>query len=109
MNEKVKTVLKLRSWVNIAHHIPGRIRLKYKLGIIAHLARFNAKDIEKTLNDIPAFKHYKLNGSTGSVLIEYDPVVVNPSLLDELFSTDDNVAEQACYKLADCLSLDGAR
>ncbi|WCE30846.1 HMA2 domain-containing protein [Vibrio sp. SCSIO 43137] len=108
MKDDVKTVLKLRSWVRIAHHIPGRIRLKYKLGIIAHLARFNSDDIARALDDIPAFRNYKLNSSTGSVLIEYDPGTVSPALIEELFSQEDSVAEQACYKLADCLNLNGA-
>lgn len=108
MKDKVKTVLKLRSWVQVAHHIPGRIRLKYKLGIIAHLARFNSDDIAKALDDIPAFRNYKLNRSTGSILIEYDPQVVQPALLEQLFSPEDSIAEQACYKLADCLNLNGA-
>jgi hypothetical protein len=105
----VAKVLKLRTWVQIVHHIPGRIRLKYRLGIIAHFARFNARDIERVLDDIPAFRNYKLNRSTASILIEYDPDLVNPSLLEALFSLDDAIAERACYDLADCLNLDGEK
>ncbi|WED24673.1 cation transporter [Vibrio sp. JC009] len=108
MNKNVETALKLRSWVQVAHHIPGRVRLKYKLSIIAHLARFNAGDIKRALDDIPAFRNYKLNSSTGSILIEYDPGLVSPALIEELFSPDDNIAERACYALADCLNLNGA-
>ncbi|WED23905.1 heavy-metal-associated domain-containing protein [Vibrio sp. JC009] len=107
MNKDVKKALKLRSWVHIAHHIPGRVRLKYRLGIIAHLARFNASDIERALDKIPAFRNYKLNSSTGSILIEYDATIVKPALIEELFSEDDAIAEQACYDLADCINLNG--
>lgn len=108
MDKYIDIVLKLRTWVRIAHHIPGRIRLKYKLGIIAHLARFNAHDIERVLDRIPAFRNYKINSSTGSILIEYDSDLISPQLLETLFSQDDHVAKQACYDLADCLNLDGA-
>lgn len=108
MNKEIKNVLKLRSWLRIAHHIPGRIRLKYKLSIVAHLARFNAQDIERALTDIPAFKNYELNRSTGSILIEYDAKTIKPTLIEELFSPDDSIVERACYDLADCLNLNGA-
>lgn len=108
MINNVELALKLRSWVKVAHHIPGRVRLKYKLGIIAHLAHFNAHDIERFLDDIPALRHYKLNSNTGSILIEYDTGVIQPALIEELFSPDDAIAERACYDLADCLNIDGA-
>lgn len=108
MKESVKTVLKLRSWVHVAHHIPGRIRLKYKLGIIAHLARFNTNDITRALDSIPAFKTYKLNSSTSSILIEYDQSLVDPALLDNIFADDASIAEKACFELADRLNLNGA-
>ena len=109
MNTQLKTALKLRSWVRIAHHIPGRIRLKYKISIVAHLARFNARDIEHALANIPAFKNYELNSGTGSILIEYDAKIVEPTLIEDLFSSDDSIVERACYTLADHLNLDGVK
>jgi len=108
MNKHIKMILKLRSWVRLVHHIPGRFRLKYKLGIVAHLVRFNSTDIERTLDNIPAFKHYKLNSSTGSIIIEYDAALVKPAYIEALFSPDDVVVKQACLDLANCLNLDGA-
>lgn len=105
MNEKnLKTALKLKSWVKISHHIPGRIRLKYKLSIIAHLARFNVKDIEKSLDEITAFKNYKVNPSTGSILIEYDSELVSPLLISDLFSSDDAIVERAYYDIAELIT-----
>lgn len=106
MKNDIKAALKLRSWVSVAHHIPGRIRLKYKLGIIMHLARFNADSIEQALADIPAFHHYKLNRTTGSIVIEYNAQLINPELLEAIFSDDDKTAEQACFQLADSLNLE---
>lgn len=107
MQQYVEQALKLRKWVSIGHHIPGRLRLKYKLGIVAHLARFRNDDIEKAIASIPAFKHYKLNHATGSIVIEYDPNALDPALVDALFSESPHIAEQACYGIARQLELDG--
>ena len=103
MKKQIDTALKLRRWVTIGHHIPGRVRLKYKLGVLAHLAAFNRKDIEQALQEFPAFKQYKINNATGSLLIEYDANIVQPSLIEALFAESDQDAEQACYALAACL------
>ncbi|MCG7587450.1 MULTISPECIES: HMA2 domain-containing protein [Photobacterium] len=108
MKKHIDTALKLRRWVTVGHHIPGRVRLKYKLGILAHLATFNSSEIERALQNIPAFKNYKLNNATGSLLIEYDASIVKPHLIDALFSQSEQDAEQACYALGACLEIDGA-
>jgi hypothetical protein len=105
MKKHIDKALKLRKWVSIGHHIPGRIRLKYKLGIIAQLARFRNKEIEQAIASVPAFKNYKINASTGSILIEYDTASIQPSTIDALFSDSVVEAEQACYTLAEQLNL----
>ena len=109
MKKHIDTALKLRRWLSVGHHIPGRIRLKYKLGIIAHLATFNSSEIERSLQNIPAFKNYKLNNATGSLLIEYDASIIKPHLIEAFFSESGQDAEQACYALAACLEIDGAQ
>lgn len=107
MKHKINKALNLRKWVSVGHHIPGRIRLKYKLGLIAKLASYRTKEIEQTIADIPAFKHYKLNAATGSIVIEYDAHVVSTESINALFSASDTEAEQACYAIAKQLKLDG--
>ncbi|KAB1458395.1 hypothetical protein BIY22_01025 [Vibrio panuliri] len=77
------------------------------MGIVAHLAKYKLQDIEHALAAIPAFKNYKLNSVTGSILIEYDPVIIQPQLVDRLFSGSDQQAEQACYAIAESLNLNG--
>ncbi len=104
MEKYVDTFLKLRGWASIGHHIPGRVRLKYKLGIVAHLAKFNKGNIEQLIQEQPAFRNYKLNTATGSLVIEYDPKLVPPNLIDLIFCGSDQDAEQACYAIADCLA-----
>lgn len=101
MNQYVKQALKLRKWVKIGHHIPGRVRLKYKLGLLAQLSSYRSHDIEKALESVPAFKNYQLNAATGSIVIEYDPIAIEPSWINALFSDNEENAELACYKIAE--------
>lgn len=108
MNKFIEKALKLRSWVKVGHHIPGRIRLKYKLGLLAHFTSYSVDDIEEVLQKIPAFKQYKINYATGSVVIEYDAEQVPPHLIEELFSDSDESARQACNLISERLDLDGA-
>jgi len=107
MKNQIKTALKLRRWVTLSHHIPGRMRLKYKMGIMLHLATFKTSDIENTLASVPAFKHYKLNKETGSILIEYDATMITPHLIEALFSASEEDAKQAAYQIAENLNMDG--
>ncbi|MFT5879935.1 MAG: copper chaperone CopZ [Moritella sp.] len=100
MNDYIKKALALRKLVGVSHHIPGRIRLNYKVGIIAHLAKLKTSEIESSLQQIPAFKRYKLNMATGSIVIEYDTSIVTPHVIEAIFSTSDSTAEQACQELA---------
>lgn len=101
MNTDLEKVLKLRSWVRIAHHIPGRIRLKYQSGIIGHLAGLHAHNIEKVLAQLPALKSYDVTSSTGSILIGYDATVVNPGDIEALFSEDEGAAQQAYRRIVE--------
>ncbi|BDM64218.1 hypothetical protein NFHSH190041_16700 [Shewanella sp. NFH-SH190041] len=109
MQNHIVKVLKLRRWVMLHHHIPGRIRLKYKLGILTQLVSFNTDKIEQAIAAIPAFKNYKINNTTHSILIEYDIGVIRPEWIDSLFSGSEKDAELACYAIAQQLNLDGEK
>ncbi|KLV05133.1 hypothetical protein ABT56_12955 [Photobacterium aquae] len=74
---------------------------------MAHLASFNKQDIEQYLADIPALKNYKLNSATGSIVIEYDAAMINPAVIEALFSDSDSDAEQACMVLGRCIDVNG--
>ena len=79
--------------VRIAHHIPGRIRLKLETGpddsLMAALG--DAKRFGSALDDIPGVHAVKLNLLAQSCTIEYDartiPVAAWPDLLGGVRST----------------------
>ncbi len=108
MNKNIETALKLRRWVSIGHHIPGRIRLKYKFGLLAHFTKFSTSEIDQAIQKIPALKNYKLNSVTGSLVIEYDVKQIKPQQIEALFSESEHEAKQAYYALSDSLDIDGA-
>ncbi|CAM3059976.1 HMA2 domain-containing protein [Moritella viscosa] len=107
MKDKIKKALKIRRWLTLAHHIPGRIRLKYKMGIMTHLVTIKVTDIEQALADIPAFKNYKINSDTGSILVEYDAGIIKPEFINQLFSESEIDVQQAYLNIAASLKMDG--
>ncbi len=107
MDKTIEKALKLRQWVSIQHHIPGRIRLKYKLGVVAQLAGFNHKDIERALDEIPALRSYKVNAVTNSILIEYNAEAIAPSTLENVFADELEKARCACEEIASYIENNG--
>ncbi|NKF49064.1 cation transporter [Shewanella sp. WXL01] len=107
MEKYLEKVMKMRRWVVIGHHIPGRVRLKYKLGIVAQLMQFNLQNVDDVIAQIPAFRSYKLNKATGCIVIEYDANTLPLELVDDLFGESDQAAERAYFAIAQYLSGEG--
>ena len=55
---------------HVAHHLPGRIRLK--LADVEADAALLEK-VERALSAIPAVNRIRVNPITGSFVVEYDP------------------------------------
>ncbi|SDI97628.1 hypothetical protein SAMN04488540_104132 [Ferrimonas sediminum] len=104
MTEWTSEVLKLRQWVHVAHHIPGRIRLKFNSTLITQMARFKAEKAMEQATQFPPLKRYQLNTSSNSLILEYDHGVIQPDLLDQLFSPCEQQASNACTTLITTLT-----
>ena len=85
--EIVEALLKIAPYARIAHHISGRIRLKFSPAAEEVLTGIN---IESIMTGIPGIHGHRLNKSAGSVVIEYDPAILAPSLWEELASLKKN-------------------
>lgn len=88
------TLLKLRNYLSVAHHIPGRIRIKIKPDILGDPG---ALELAKSM-DFSSWKNgegssgiinSRFNFGAGSLIIEYDYQIILPDLIGELFSTSD--------------------
>ncbi len=64
----------------IAHHIPGRIRLRFNHSIVNRLPEVNGihKKIEQIANQIEAIKDIRLNLYAGSLVVQYDTDILSP-------------------------------
>ncbi len=83
----------------IAHHIPGRIRLRFNHSIVTRLPKVNGikKVIQKMVNQIEAIKDIRLNLYAGSVVVQYDTDVLSPDLWQKVVGEKDveQLKEQA--------------
>ena len=87
------TVAKLRKYLTVKHHIPGRIRITFDKAIVTDL---EALQLVKSAPEMPdAVKKTSLNIFSKSIVIEYDAQRVPPDLLEELInaSSDDEAAQ----------------
>ena len=75
----------------IAHHIPGRIRLRFNHSILARLPKVNGieKEIQKIVNQIEAIKNIRLNLFAGSVVVQYDTDILPPDFWQEVVAEKD--------------------
>ena len=75
----------------IAHHIPGRIRLRFNHSIVSKLPEVNGieKEIQKIANEIEAIKNIRLNLFAGSVVVQYDTDILSPDFWQEVVGEKD--------------------
>ncbi|WP_299020390.1 HMA2 domain-containing protein [uncultured Photobacterium sp.] len=97
--ELYPTLLELRQYLTVVHHIPGRIRLKFNISIMQQLASFDMSTAKSAISNFPALKNYRLNLATSSVVIEYDHGLINPNLIDTLFAEDEPAFQAAVSEL----------
>ncbi len=92
------TVAKLRKYLSVKHHIPGRIRIVFDKSIMHDL---EALELVKSAPDMPAaVKKTSVNIFSKSVVIEYDADIIPPTLLEELVNASSDVeAEEVTRKL----------
>jgi len=79
-------LMELRQYLTIKHHVPGRIRIKFAVKLLADP---RAKRLKEEAGDTPppCIKSTKLNLFTRNVIIEYDPEVIEPEKLHEALTT----------------------
>jgi len=68
----------------LAHHIPGRLRLR---SAVLKGNAFAIEEARRHLAQIDGVTSVKANPSTGSVLLEYDPNVISPSKVSDVLAT----------------------
>ncbi|WP_319777496.1 HMA2 domain-containing protein [Maridesulfovibrio sp.] len=80
-------IVELEKYLDVAHHIPGRIRVKFSPLILTRPAALAAMKEHSEMPD--AIKDARVNMSARSVVIEYDPDDIRPELIEELIQGTD--------------------
>lgn len=76
------------AWLRVAHHIPGRIRLKLASEIEADLrdAAAEVKRFVSAASSAPGIRSVSLNLLARSCLVEYDPAEIAPVAWTDLIA-----------------------
>ncbi len=75
----------------IAHHIPGRIRLRFNNTILTMWPKLNGikKKVQGVLDQIEAIKDVRLNLYAGSVVVQYDTDLLPPGFWQQVVEEND--------------------
>jgi hypothetical protein len=91
--------LDLRRHLEIAHHIPGRIRLRISAGAARELGNVDAKVIDRILGAIDGIDNVRLNALAGSAVVEYRPQKIESSWWETLLTGDADSATALLRRL----------
>ena len=102
--ESLGDLLTLRRFVEVAHHIPGRLRLRFSSKLVASLSQGKLRQLDAYCSPEGYLRRYQINSDTGSIVLEYDAAAIRPHILNQLFGQDGEQAQQALEQLAAILS-----
>lgn len=83
-----RALLQLRDRIDIAHHLPGRIRLRLRTSAVRGLPRVSAASARALLQRLDFIHDLRVNAAAGSVVIDYDPVRLPPAHWETLLAGD---------------------
>ncbi len=93
--------LNLRRHLKIAHHIPGRIRLRVGASVFKDLGKVDTQIFDRILGAIDGIRDVRVNAAAGSVVIAYTPTVIQSSWWETLLKADDCKATALLQRLLD--------
>lgn len=96
----IDAFIDLRQSVKIAHHIPGRLRLRASLSASMKGHKLDAKAIEQMLLSLPGVQSVRLNKMSGSSIISYDTSQVAPDFWTFILKGDDEAVSEKLRSLA---------
>jgi hypothetical protein len=79
-------IAELRRFIAVAHHVPGRIRLKLDPAIRSHP---KASELASLFGNGNGTVRARLNIMARSLVLEYDPDRIDPARVEDFFTSDD--------------------
>lgn len=99
-DESIDDLFTLRRYVELAHHIPGRLRLRFTNRLVASLSQGKLKQLDTLCHPQGCLRRYQLHKDSGSIVLEYDVSRVPPRIFNQLFGSDGELASVALHELA---------
>ncbi len=96
--EDFELLLKARPHVQVASHVPGRIRLKFAFSILGAVPDV-AERGEQVISAIDGIRDVETNMFARSLTVTYDPEVLPPDWWDRLYGDDEAAARAVVDKL----------
>ncbi|WP_119165864.1 HMA2 domain-containing protein [Algihabitans albus] len=96
--EDFDLLLKARPHIEVASHIPGRIRLKFGFSILSAVPEI-AERGEDVISAIDGIRDVESNLFARSLTVTYDPEVLPPDWWDRLYGRDDVAAREVVEQL----------
>jgi predicted ABC-class ATPase len=93
--------LDLRRHLRIAHHIPGRIRLRIGASVFKELGGVDRSLFDRILGAIDGITDVRVNAAAGSVVIAYAPGKIQSQWWDTLLNAEDGQAIGLLHQLLD--------
>ncbi|WP_419785974.1 HMA2 domain-containing protein [Pseudodesulfovibrio sp.] len=82
-------LMSLRKYLTIQHHVPGRIRIKFGLALLADPRAKAVREASEGRSKPACIHDVRINKLTRNIIIEYDPTVIDPKKLHEALTTLD--------------------
>ena len=92
---------RLAAALRIAHHIPGRVRLKRDVANGRDLEAMagHAKALHRALIGLPGIRSVSLNALALSCTIEYDPARIPPSAWPDFLKGEPSLGAEALLRI----------
>lgn len=94
-----RTILTARKHIRIAHHIPGRIRLRFQPNILSDLPQFTAAEGKSLLSRFAGILDVRVNASALSAIVSYDRSKLPSCLWEKLINGTRQQAEDAVAEM----------
>ncbi len=88
--ELVDAFLENIRYLNVVHHVTGRIRVKASLSGAKKLAEVDPAVMEEVISGLPGITRYRVNKKALSVIIEYDTSVLPYILWEQIGELNKN-------------------
>ncbi|QAR32905.1 cation transporter [Geovibrio thiophilus] len=89
----LEDLIAAKKYVTVAHHVEGRIRLKVDPSVVKDPV---SKKLEQISSSLPGVLDTRVNIMARSVVIRYDPNIIDPTTFEKLITTKDT---EACREI----------